>query len=134
MVFNNYYLQLLIDLGFVNTDYKAIAIFEKNAAYEPFIRTMMNLGIQAILAGSSKEKFYKLIINASYCYYTLNTEKFGKIKMLNEADIFIAQHHPNHIDTRRISTNTFAVQIKPKTATCFESLQSGGFTLDNATY
>ncbi|KAA6356260.1 MAG: hypothetical protein EZS28_048213, partial [Streblomastix strix] len=134
MVFNNYYLQLLIDLGFVITDYKAIAVFEKIAAYEPFVRTMMNLRIQAILAGSSKEKFYKLIINASYGYDTLNTEKFGKIKMLDKADTFIAQHHPNHIGTRRISANTFAVQIKPKTATCFTSLQSGVFTLDNAKY
>ncbi|KAA6382721.1 MAG: hypothetical protein EZS28_021752 [Streblomastix strix] len=100
MVFNNYYLWLLIDLGFVITDYKATAVFEKNAAYEPFVRTMMNLRISAILAGSTKEKFYKLIINASYGYDTLNTEKFGKIKMLDKAGTFIAQHHPNHIGTR----------------------------------
>jgi hypothetical protein len=45
MVFNNNYLWLLIDLGFVITDYKAIAGFEKNAAYEPFVKTMMNLRI-----------------------------------------------------------------------------------------
>ncbi|KAA6369921.1 MAG: hypothetical protein EZS28_034552 [Streblomastix strix] len=134
MLFNNNYLWLLIDLGFIITDYKAIAVFEKNAAYEPFVRTMMNLRIQAILAGSTKEKFYKLIINASYGYDTLNTEKFGKIKMLDKADTFIAQHHPNHIGTRRISANTFAVQINPKTATCFTSIQSGVFTLDNAKY
>ncbi|KAA6370240.1 MAG: hypothetical protein EZS28_034233 [Streblomastix strix] len=63
MIFNNYYLWLLIDLGIVITDYKAIAVFEKNAADEPFVRTMMNLRIQAILAGSTKEKFHKLIIN-----------------------------------------------------------------------
>ncbi|KAA6385368.1 MAG: hypothetical protein EZS28_019105, partial [Streblomastix strix] len=88
MIFNNYYLWLLIDLGFVITDYKAIAVFEKNAAYEPFVRTMMNLRIQAILAGSTKEKFYKLIINSSYGYDTLNTEKFGKIKMLDKAGTF----------------------------------------------
>ncbi|KAA6367173.1 MAG: hypothetical protein EZS28_037301, partial [Streblomastix strix] len=94
----------------------------------------MNLRIQAILAGSTKEKFYKLIINASYGYDTLNTEKFGKIKMLDKADTFIAQHHPNHIGTRRINANTFAVQTKPKTATCFTSIQSGVFTLDNAKY
>ncbi|KAA6377821.1 MAG: hypothetical protein EZS28_026652 [Streblomastix strix] len=125
MVFNNYYLWLLIDLGFIITDYKAIAVFEKNVAYEPFVRTMMNLRIQSILVGSSKEKFYKLIINASYGYDTLNTEKFGMIKMLDKAGTFIAQHHPNHMDTRRISVNTFAVQIKPKTATCFTSIQSG---------
>ncbi|KAA6384390.1 MAG: hypothetical protein EZS28_020084, partial [Streblomastix strix] len=48
MVFNNYYLWILIDLGFIITDYKAIAVFEKNAAYETFVRTMMNLRIQAI--------------------------------------------------------------------------------------
>ncbi|KAA6363076.1 MAG: hypothetical protein EZS28_041397 [Streblomastix strix] len=100
MVFNNYYLQLLIDLGFIITDYKAIAVFEKNAAYEPFVRTMMNLKIQAILPGSTKEKFYKLIIYASYGYDTLNTEKFGKMKLLDKAGTFIAQHHPNHIGTR----------------------------------
>ncbi|KAA6380112.1 MAG: hypothetical protein EZS28_024362 [Streblomastix strix] len=117
MVFNNYYFWLLIDLGFIITDYKAIAVFEKNAAYEPFVRTMMNLRIQAIFAGSSKEKFYKLIINASYGYDTLNTEKYGKIKMLDKADTFIAQHRTNHIGTRRISANTFAVQIKLKIAT-----------------
>ncbi|KAA6399003.1 MAG: hypothetical protein EZS28_005475 [Streblomastix strix] len=99
MVFNNYYLWLLIDLGFIITDNKAIAVFEKNTAYEPFVRTMMNLRIQAILAGSSKEKFYKLLIKASYGYNTLNTEKFSKIKLLDKADTFIAQHHPNHIDT-----------------------------------
>ncbi|KAA6321690.1 MAG: hypothetical protein EZS28_054522, partial [Streblomastix strix] len=103
MVFNNYYLWLLIDLGFIITDYKAIAVFEKNAQYEHFVRTMMNLRIQAILAGSSKEKFQMLLINASYGYDTLNTEKFGKIKMLDKAGTFIAQHHPNHIGTRRIS-------------------------------
>ncbi|KAA6403787.1 MAG: hypothetical protein EZS28_000680 [Streblomastix strix] len=34
-------------------------------------------------------------------YDTLNTEKFGKIKMLDKADTFIAQHHPNHIDRKR---------------------------------
>ncbi|KAA6377551.1 MAG: hypothetical protein EZS28_026922, partial [Streblomastix strix] len=134
MVFNNYYLWLLIDLGFIITDYRAIAVFEKNTAYEPFVRTMMNLRIQAILAGSTKEKFYKLIIKASYGYNTLNTEKFGKIKMLDKAGTFIAQHHPNYIGTRRISANTFAVQIKPKTATFFTSIQSGVFTLDNAKY
>ncbi|KAA6368602.1 MAG: hypothetical protein EZS28_035872 [Streblomastix strix] len=50
MVFNNYYFWLLIDLGFVITDYKTIAVFEKNAAYEPFVRTMMDLRIQAILS------------------------------------------------------------------------------------
>ncbi|KAA6372606.1 MAG: hypothetical protein EZS28_031867 [Streblomastix strix] len=94
----------------------------------------MNLRIYALVAGSSKEKFYKLIINSSYGYDTLNTEKFGKIKLLDKADTFIAQHHPNHIGTRRISTNTFAVQIQPKTATCFTSLQTGVFTLDNAKY
>ncbi|KAA6386525.1 MAG: hypothetical protein EZS28_017947 [Streblomastix strix] len=117
MVFNNYYLWLLIDLGFIITDYKAIAVFEENAAYEPFVRTMMNLRIQAILAGSFKEKFYKLIINASYGYDILNTEKFGKIMKLDKADTFIAQHPPNYIGTRRISVNTFEVQTKPKTAT-----------------
>ncbi|KAA6391373.1 MAG: hypothetical protein EZS28_013102 [Streblomastix strix] len=134
MVFNNYYLWLLIDLGFVIIDHNAIAVFEKNAAYEPFVRTMMNLRIQAILAGSTKEKFYKLIINASYGYDKLNIQKFGNIKMLDKAGTFIAQHHPNHIGTKRISANTFAVQIKPKTATCFTSIQSGVFTLDNAKY
>ncbi|KAA6400655.1 MAG: hypothetical protein EZS28_003820 [Streblomastix strix] len=134
MVFNNYYLWLLIDLVFIITDYKSVAVFEKNAAYEPFIRTMMNLRIQAILAESSKEKFYKLINNASYGYDTLNTEKFGKIKMLDKADTFIAQHHPNHIGTRRIRANTFAVQIKPKTAICFTSIQSGVLILDNAKF
>ncbi|KAA6387549.1 MAG: hypothetical protein EZS28_016928, partial [Streblomastix strix] len=134
MVFNNYYLQLLIDLGFIITDYKSIAAFEKNTAYEPFVRTMMNLRIQAILAGSSKEKFQKLIINAFYGYDTLNTEKFNKLNLLDKADTFIAQHHPNHIGTRNISANTFAVQIKPKTVTCFTSLQSGVFILDNAKY
>ncbi|KAA6381809.1 MAG: hypothetical protein EZS28_022662 [Streblomastix strix] len=134
MVFNNYYLWLFIDLGYIITDYKAITVFEKNTAYEPFVGTTMNLRIQAILAGSTKEKFYKLIIIASYGYDTLNTEKFGKIKMLDKADTFIAQHHPNHIGTRRISASTFAVQIKPKTATCFKSIQSGVFTLDNAKY
>ncbi|KAA6384334.1 MAG: hypothetical protein EZS28_020140 [Streblomastix strix] len=134
MVFNNYYLWLLIDLGFVFTDYKAITVFEKNEANDPFVRTMMNLRIQSILAGSTKEKFYKLIIKASYGYDTLNTEKFGKIKMLDKAGTFISQHHPNHIGTRRISANTFAVQTKPKTATCFTSIQSGVFTLDNAKY
>ncbi|KAA6381338.1 MAG: hypothetical protein EZS28_023136 [Streblomastix strix] len=108
--------------------------FEKNAAYEPFVRTMMNFRIQAILTGSTKEKFYKIIINASYGYDTLNTEKFGKIKMLDKADTFIAQHPPNHIGTRLISANTFAIQIKLKTATCFTSIQSGVFTLDNAKY
>ncbi|KAA6313531.1 MAG: hypothetical protein EZS28_055738, partial [Streblomastix strix] len=36
--------------------------------------------------------------------------------------------------TKRISANTFAVQLKPKTATCFTSIQSGVFTLDNAKY
>ncbi|KAA6389463.1 MAG: hypothetical protein EZS28_015009 [Streblomastix strix] len=117
MVFNKYYLWLLIDLGFIITDYKAITVFGKNLAYEPFDRTMINLRIQAILVGSTKEKFYKLIINASYEYDTLNTEKFGKIKMLDKADTFNAQHHPNHIGTRQISANTFAVQIKPKTVT-----------------
>ncbi|KAA6395604.1 MAG: hypothetical protein EZS28_008869 [Streblomastix strix] len=134
VVFNNYYLWLIIDLGFIITNYKAIAVFEKNAAYEPFVRTMMNLRISAILAGSTKEKFYKLLINASYGNDTLNTEKFGKIKMLDKAGTFIAQHHPNHIGTRRISANTFAVQIKPKTATCFTLIQSGVFTLDKAKY
>ncbi|KAA6404190.1 MAG: hypothetical protein EZS28_000273, partial [Streblomastix strix] len=124
----------VIDLGFIITDYKAIAVFEKNAAYEPFVRTMMILRIQAILAGSTKEKFYKLIINSSYGYDTLNTEKFGKIKMLDKAGTFIAQHHPNHMGTKRISANTFAVQIKPKTANCFISIHSGVFTLDNAKY
>ncbi|KAA6385752.1 MAG: hypothetical protein EZS28_018720 [Streblomastix strix] len=128
MVFNNYYLWLFIDLGFFITDYKAIAVFEKNTACEPFVRTMMNLRIQAILAGSSKEKFYKLIINASYGYDTPNTEKFGKIKFLDKADTFIAQHQPNHTGTRRIRANTFAVQIKPKPTTCFTSLQSGVLT------
>ncbi|KAA6353033.1 MAG: hypothetical protein EZS28_051440, partial [Streblomastix strix] len=85
----------------------------------------MNLRIQSILAGSTKEKFYKLIINSSYGYDTLNTEKFGKIKMLDKAGTFIAQHHPNHMGTKRISANTFAVQLKPKTANCFTSIQSG---------
>ncbi|KAA6351382.1 MAG: hypothetical protein EZS28_051846, partial [Streblomastix strix] len=117
-----------------NGQFMAIAFFEKNAVYEPFVRTMINLRIQAILAGSTKDKFYKLIFNASYGYDTLNTEKFGKIKMLDKADTFIAQHHPKHIGTRQISANTFAVQITPKTATCFTSLQSEIFTLDNAKY
>ncbi|KAA6401893.1 MAG: hypothetical protein EZS28_002577 [Streblomastix strix] len=117
IVFNNYYLCLLIDLGFIITDQKAIAVIVKNATYEPFVRTMMNLRIQAILAGSSKEKFYKLIINASYVYDTFNTEKIDKITMLDKADTFIAQHHLNHIGTRRICAITFAVQTKSKTAT-----------------
>ncbi|KAA6386777.1 MAG: hypothetical protein EZS28_017696 [Streblomastix strix] len=43
MVFNYHYLWILIDLCFVITDYKAIAVFEINTAYEPFVRTMMNL-------------------------------------------------------------------------------------------
>ncbi|KAA6376146.1 MAG: hypothetical protein EZS28_028327, partial [Streblomastix strix] len=86
----------------------AIAVFEKIAAYEPFVRTIMNLRTQAILAGSSKEKFYKLIIKASYGYDTLNTDKFGKIKMIDKADTFIAQHYSNHIGIRSISAKTFS--------------------------
>ncbi|KAA6384352.1 MAG: hypothetical protein EZS28_020122 [Streblomastix strix] len=62
--------------GFIITDYKAIPVSEKNTAYEPFVRTMMNLKIQAKFVGSSKEKFQKLIINASYGYDTLNAKKF----------------------------------------------------------
>ncbi|KAA6403830.1 MAG: hypothetical protein EZS28_000648 [Streblomastix strix] len=134
MVFNNYYLWLLIDLGFIITDHKAIAVFEKNRAYKPFVRTMMNLRIQVLIAGSSKEKSYKLIINASYGNDSLNTVKFDKIKSLVKADTFISQHHPNHIGTRCVSANTFAAQINLKTATCFTSLQSGVFTLHNAKY
>ncbi|KAA6390953.1 MAG: hypothetical protein EZS28_013521 [Streblomastix strix] len=57
--------------------------------------------------------------------YTLNTDKFVIIKLLDKAGTFIAQHHPNHIGARRISANTFAIQIFLKTATCFTSLQSG---------
>ncbi|KAA6385409.1 MAG: hypothetical protein EZS28_019063 [Streblomastix strix] len=67
-------------------------------------------------------------------YDTLNAVKFGKIQLLEKADIFIAQHHPNHIGSRCISANTFVVQIKLKTAIWFTSLQIRVFTLDNAKY
>ncbi|KAA6389773.1 MAG: hypothetical protein EZS28_014699 [Streblomastix strix] len=125
MVFNNYYLWLLTDFCFITTDNKAIAVLEKNTVYEPFVRTMMNIRIQAIFAGSSEEKFCKLLIKASYRFNTLYTEKFGKIKLLDKADTFIAYHHLSHIDTRRINAKIFAVQFNPKAATCFTSLLTG---------
>ncbi|KAA6371738.1 MAG: hypothetical protein EZS28_032735 [Streblomastix strix] len=84
---------------------------------------MINLRIQSILAELSKEKFFKLLIDASYGYDTFNTEKFDGMKFLDKAYTFISQHHPNHIGTRRFNANTYAVQIKLKTATSRKRFQ-----------
>jgi hypothetical protein len=131
MSFNNYYLWFLIDYcHFVVDEVKDLWTFTKNRAFNPFVEDFMRKRIES--NDGAKNMFYKINLNGAYGYDGMNTEKYAKIKLLNEKDTNIAHMRPNWRATTKMGSDTFAVQMMPKSFRCDTCLIEAFFTLDNA--
>ena len=133
--FNCYYLWLLLDLGLIIIDVKSVSVYSAHNGFNPFVNEFMKRR-QDILAGVSNgnEKFYKLNMNGSYGYDGMNTEKYSKIKIINNDQAYQAIASDTYVNGTKIDSNQYLIQSNPKTYHCKTCLQVAVFTLDNAKF
>ncbi|KAA6370011.1 MAG: hypothetical protein EZS28_034461, partial [Streblomastix strix] len=80
------------------------------------------------------EQFCKIIMNSSYGSDGMNTEKYTKIKIMNEKQALQAHLSNMFMNDQKLSDNVYAVQMNPEKCSCKTPLQVAYFVLDNAKY
>jgi hypothetical protein len=81
-----------------------------------------------------KEQFCKTSLNGSCGYDGMNTEKYGRAKLMNKSQTFQAQIYDNFISTRKLNDDSYIVNYRPRCFRCDTCLQESYFTLDNAKF
>ena len=135
-VFSSYYLWFLIDqFGFVVDDIRYIATFTKHTAFNKFVTRCANKRVMAKFNKDSLiDEFYKLILNSSYGFDSIRTDKFHKSFITDYAGAMKAHKDIKHIDTQRLTDKQYLVFQKNKSYKIKTPIQCAAFTLDNAKY
>jgi len=136
MSFSSYYLWFLMDeFEFTITEVSDIILFSKHDSFKAFVSSFREDRIKAALEGNKGlDAQCKNILNASYGYDGMNTEKFANVKMCDRAGTFKAQNLPNFRSSRRISDDLYEIASVTDYYKCNTPLQYAYFTLDNAKY
>jgi hypothetical protein len=135
MSFSSYYLWFLIDYcHLIIDDIRSIILFTKHDKFNSFVTEFMNKRIECIKQKSSKEIYYKTCLNGSYGFDGMNTEKYESLKICNTSKTFELQTYPSHVDTRKISDNSYIVTTNPNVFKCRTCIQEAYFTLDNSKF
>jgi len=91
------------EFEFTLTEVSDIIIFLKHDSFKAFVSSFREDRIKAALEDNKGlDAQCKNILNASYCYDGMNTEKYTGVKMCDRADTFKAQNIPNFCSSRRI--------------------------------
>ena len=135
-VFSSYYLWFLIDqFGFVVDDIRYIATFTKHTAFNKFVTRCANKRVMAKFNKDSLiDEFYKLILNSSYGFDSIRTDKFHKSFITDYSGAMKAHKDIKHIDTQRLTVAQYLVFQKNKSYKIKTPIQCAAFTLDNAKY
>ena len=135
-VFSSYYLWFLIDqFGFVVDDIRYIATFTKHTAFNKFVTRCANKRVMAKFNKDSLiDEFYKLILNSSYGFDSIRTDKFHKSFITDYQGAMKAHKDIKHIDTQKLCDKQYLVFQKNKSYKIKTPIQCAAFTLDNAKY
>ena len=136
MTFSSYYLWFLIDqFGFIIEDVKYIQTYSKHLAFNKFVNTFTERRQNAKLNDDKLGEIYnKIILNSSYGFDSIRSDKFNKAKLVNKAGAFKAHRNPYHIDTIELNKDFYLVTEQTKSYSMETPLQVAAFTLDNAKY
>jgi len=136
MSFSSYYLWFLMDeFEFTMTEVSDIIVFSKHDSFKAFVSSFREDRIKAVLEGNKGlDAQCKNILNASYGYDGMNTEKYTGVKMCDRAGTFKAQNLPNFRSSRRLSEDLYEIASVADYYKCKTPIQCAYFTLDNAKY
>jgi hypothetical protein len=139
MSFSSYYLWLLIDrFHFKITKIKSIMTFDASACFNSFVNSIMKKRIDAMMIkNDQKAQFYKIILNASYGYDGLNTEKYkvtnNIVKYKKQQQLVCRKEFVEASTLKDDDDNSvYLVKMKGKEFRCKTCIQEAFFTLDNS--
>ena len=138
MVISSYYLWFLIDkFNFQIEDIKYLLIFSKHDKFNKFVNECMTNRCKAILENgkdSAEELSYKIFMNSSYGFDSLDSSKFKKCQIVNKQKAFEANRNVFHISTQKLNNDSYLLVNENRTYSLNTPFQSALFTLDNAKY
>jgi hypothetical protein len=136
MVFTNYYLWFLLDrFNFIIDDVKELSTYTKHTGFNGFTTHFYNRRLEAKKnKNRGLDKYCKMILNAAFGKDAMNEQKFTKNMFLNAKKTLLKQSYPNHVSTKQIKDDFFAVQMNSDFYKMKTPLQCAVWTLDNAKY
>jgi len=138
MVISSYYLWFLIDtFNFKIEDIKYLLIFSKHDKFNYFVNECMKSRCKAILENgkdSAEELSYKIFMNSSYGFDSLDSSRFKKCQIVDKKKAFEANRNIYHISTQKLNDNSYLLINEARTFSLNTPFQSALFTLDNAKY
>ena len=138
MVISSYYLWFLIDtFNFKIEDIKYLLIFSKHDKFNKFVNECMTNRCKAILENgkdSAEELSYKIFMNSSYGFDSLDSSRFKKCQIVNKQKAFEANRNIFHISTQKLNNDSYLLINEARTYSLNTPFQSALFTLDNAKY
>ena len=137
-VISSYYLWFLIDtFDFKIEDIKYLLIFSKHDKFNYFVNECMKNRCKAILEcgkDSAEELSYKIFMNSSYGFDSLDSSRFKKCQLVDKKKAFEANRNIFHISTQKLNDNSYLLINESKSYSLNTPFQSALFTLDNAKY
>ena len=136
MYFTSYYLWFLIDtFGFVVEDVQWIATFTKHDKFNNFVNDCMTRRQEAKI---NKDKVgdlhFKNMMNSSYGYDSMRTDKYNKIEIVSKRKAFDANRNPYHLDTVDLGNNKYLIVKQCQSYKIDTPIHCAAFTLDNAKF
>ena len=83
---------------------------------------------------SAEELSYKIFMNSSYGFDSLDSSRFKKCQIVDKKKAFEANRNVYHISTQKSNDNSYLLVNEPQTFSLNTPFQSALFTLDNAKY
>lgn len=137
-VISSYYLWFLIDtFNFKIEDIKYLLIFSKHDKFNNFVNECMTNRCKAILENgkdSAEELSYKIFMNSSYGFDSLDSSRFKKCQIVNKQKAFEANRNVYHVSTQKLNDDSYLLINEPMNYKLNTPFQSALFTLDNAKY
>jgi hypothetical protein len=116
-------------------DVEELAEFYRNTCFNKFVESLFNERIVAVKSkNNGMDKFLKMILNSSYGYDGLRTERYDNVKFVGNETALLLQSKSNFMGTRYIKNNLHMVKSSNRTYTEKTCLQCAFFTLDYAKY
>ena len=130
MTFNNYYLWFLLDHGLELVDVQSVSMYSCHKGFNNFVETFFDKRINS----KSNQQFYKIMLNGSFGYDGINSERYMNLKICDENKTRAAIFAQNYVNGVELNNNNYIIQSIPKSYRCKTPLQEAFWTLDNAKF
>ena len=130
MTFNNYYLWFLLDHGLEIVDVNSVSLYSCHKGFNNFVETFFDKRINS----KQNQQFYKIMLNGSFGYDGINSERYMNLKICDENKTRAAIFAQNYVNGVELNNNNYIIQSIPKSYRCKTPLQEAFWTLDNAKF